>query len=299
MPSGSTSRGHARPTFTTTGKVANLLAAQAQDASRARRGGDMTAPSLGIIADDLSGAAECASHALVARFAQHSVATRLLRSSHAAGADVAEDVHPVVVTVDTDSRRLRRDAGAGAVRAAAALVAARPGRRQEGRLAAARARRRRGRRPRRRAAAHAGRGRRQPRARARRARRRAPRRRHAPARAPTCGPSRRPPAPARVAEALHPLPTVLVPHTTVAARRRGRRRGPRRGRRRRRARRRVRRRDRRRPRRRPRGRRRPRAPPAGAARSSSAPARWPTRPCAPSAEHTAPPARSGARRRTI
>lgn len=84
----------------------------------------MAALSLGIIADDLSGAAECASHALL-RVSRSSVALGS-SGSHAAGADVGRDVDPVVVTVDTDSRRLSPDDAARAVRAAAALVVAAP-----------------------------------------------------------------------------------------------------------------------------------------------------------------------------
>ena len=91
----------------------------------------MTAPSLGIIADDLSGAAECASHALV-RVSRSIV---VLAGRDADGTVVhpdgsrhgppaaTEDEPRAVVTVDTDSRRLRRRRGSGAVRAAAALVA--------------------------------------------------------------------------------------------------------------------------------------------------------------------------------
>ena len=102
----------------------------------------MATLSLGIVADDLSGAAECASHALL-RVSRSSVALGS-SGSHAAGADGGgadrvipapdtasttddgRDVDPVVVTVDTDSRRLSPGDAARAVRAAAALVAAAP-----------------------------------------------------------------------------------------------------------------------------------------------------------------------------
>src|SRR4051794_30921432 len=84
----------------------------------------MAALSLGIIADDLSGAAECASHALL-RVSRSTV------SLAGAGAEPATDPLTVdtpalVVTVDTDSRRVDADAASRMVRAAASLVAAAP-----------------------------------------------------------------------------------------------------------------------------------------------------------------------------
>ncbi|GAA2497307.1 four-carbon acid sugar kinase family protein [Terrabacter carboxydivorans] len=83
----------------------------------------MTDPALGIVADDLSGAAECAVHALM----------RVSRSTVLLVGDPASPPDPTpgqrldtVVTVDTDSRRLERDDAVRAVRAAAALVSGAP-----------------------------------------------------------------------------------------------------------------------------------------------------------------------------
>ncbi|MBW8731004.1 MAG: hypothetical protein JF622_08455 [Terrabacter sp.] len=96
----------------------------------------MTALALGVVADDLSGAAECASHALV-RVSRSTVV--LLGSSpdiapasghrpdaSSTGGTGGVD-HPLaVLTVDTDSRRLPHAEAVCAVRAAAALVTTAP-----------------------------------------------------------------------------------------------------------------------------------------------------------------------------
>ena len=82
----------------------------------------MTEPLLGIVADDLSGAAECASHALL----------RVPRSRVVLVADSTTLREPplglpdAVVTVDTDSRRLGAPDAVRAVRAAATLVVGAP-----------------------------------------------------------------------------------------------------------------------------------------------------------------------------
>ena len=86
----------------------------------------MTPPSLGIVADDLSGAAECASHALL-RVSRSTVVLSPgpARDGGRAGGEPGPDgapAHPVV-TVDTDSRRLSAEGAVRAIRAAAPLVA--------------------------------------------------------------------------------------------------------------------------------------------------------------------------------
>ena len=84
----------------------------------------MAARSLGIVADDLSGAAECAARALL-RVSRSEV---VLAGASAAGEPgaVTTPPHAAVVTVDTDSRRLPADEAVRAVRAAAAFVADAP-----------------------------------------------------------------------------------------------------------------------------------------------------------------------------
>lgn len=81
----------------------------------------MAARSLGIVADDLTGAAECASHVLL-RVSRSEI---VLADPSAGGGAGAVSARPdaAVVTVDTDSRRLPADAAVRAVRAAAALMA--------------------------------------------------------------------------------------------------------------------------------------------------------------------------------
>ncbi len=79
----------------------------------------MGALALGIVADDLSGAAECASHALV-RVPRSNVQLASLSTRPAA---TAPGTVGTVVTVDTDSRGLDAEHAARAVRAAAPLVA--------------------------------------------------------------------------------------------------------------------------------------------------------------------------------
>jgi 4-hydroxythreonine-4-phosphate dehydrogenase len=76
----------------------------------------MAARSLGIVADDLSGAAECASHALL-RVSRSEVILCDTSSATTPASSMAD-----VVTLDTDSRRLPTDDAVRAVRAAAALV---------------------------------------------------------------------------------------------------------------------------------------------------------------------------------
>jgi 4-hydroxythreonine-4-phosphate dehydrogenase len=68
----------------------------------------MAARSLGIVADDLTGAAECASHALL-RVSRSEI---VLADPSAGGGAGAVSARPdaAVVTVDTDSRRLPADA---------------------------------------------------------------------------------------------------------------------------------------------------------------------------------------------
>ena len=132
MPSGALPE-HADQPFAPTGKDANLLAAQPKTRPERREEETMTAPSLGIVADDLSGAAECASHAFV-RVSRSVVvlarrgtdATTLHADAPHTGAGVTEDEPLAVVTVDTDSRRLTEQEAQGAVRAAAALVTGAP-----------------------------------------------------------------------------------------------------------------------------------------------------------------------------
>src|SRR4051812_6162829 len=93
----------------------------------------MTALALGIVADDLSGAAECAAHALVrvprssVSFVTNSAPPRNAPPA-APGTGSYSDTagQQVVVTVDTDSRRLAAEDAARVVRAAASLVAAAP-----------------------------------------------------------------------------------------------------------------------------------------------------------------------------
>lgn len=86
----------------------------------------MSGPVLGIVADDLSGSAECAAHALM-RVSRSRVILSIdaLPPSRAPHAAVDADID-AVVTVDTDSRRLEADDAVRAVRAAAALVAGAP-----------------------------------------------------------------------------------------------------------------------------------------------------------------------------
>lgn len=89
----------------------------------------MATLSLGIVADDLSGAAECASHALL-RVSRSTVALTAVSPRDAASgpasaagdpdAETATDA--VVLTVDTDSRRMAPQDAVRTVRAAAALV---------------------------------------------------------------------------------------------------------------------------------------------------------------------------------
>ncbi|WP_256796126.1 four-carbon acid sugar kinase family protein [Terrabacter sp. Ter38] len=99
----------------------------------------MTALALGIVADDLSGAAECASHALV-RVSRSTVVLsssppdiapasghRPDASSSGGSGGSGGAAHPLaVLTVDTDSRRLTHAEAVRAVRAAAALVTTAP-----------------------------------------------------------------------------------------------------------------------------------------------------------------------------
>lgn len=82
----------------------------------------MTGPALGIVADDLSGAAECASHALVR--VSRSIVLLVPESPQPDGSTLAAS--DLVVTVDTDSRRRSSADAVHAVRAAAALVASAP-----------------------------------------------------------------------------------------------------------------------------------------------------------------------------
>ncbi|GAB3872051.1 four-carbon acid sugar kinase family protein [Terrabacter terrigena] len=89
----------------------------------------MAAPALAVVADDLSGAAECAVHALL-RVSRSSVALAPAPDAHrdspAAVASETASSDATCVTVDTDSRRLTQEAAVRAVRAAARLVAAAP-----------------------------------------------------------------------------------------------------------------------------------------------------------------------------
>ncbi|GAA2742982.1 four-carbon acid sugar kinase family protein [Terrabacter aerolatus] len=82
----------------------------------------MSAPVLGIVADDLSGAAESASHLLL-RVSRNSV---VLIASNSSGDPSISAQPDDVLTVDTDSRRLDAADAVRAVRAAAALVAGAP-----------------------------------------------------------------------------------------------------------------------------------------------------------------------------
>jgi 4-hydroxythreonine-4-phosphate dehydrogenase len=84
----------------------------------------MSARSLGIVADDLSGAAECASHALLRVSRSEVVLTGGSVVGEAGGVTTPSDA--AVVTVDTDSRRLPADEAVLAVRAAAASMADTP-----------------------------------------------------------------------------------------------------------------------------------------------------------------------------
>ncbi len=212
-----------------TGKDANLLVAQDDThGPTGRRSSREPARALGIVADDLSGAAECAAHALM-RVSRSSV-VRSPRLHSGPRADHAGARARAVLTVDTDSRRRRRRgtlparcARQRASSRAAPVVVKKVDSLLRGHVAAE-------------VAALAdelaprpGRGRRESRARARRARRGAARRRHAAARHralgrradPGAGPGGRGPAPAghRARPAHH-----------RAARRRGRHGGARRGR---------------------------------------------------------------------
>ncbi|WP_231372219.1 four-carbon acid sugar kinase family protein [Terracoccus sp. 273MFTsu3.1] len=93
----------------------------------------MTALALGIVADDLSGAAECAAHALV-RVSRSTVVLSTLSPDIARAAGHRPDASTTgvgddpraVLTVDTDSRRLPHADAMRAVRAAAALVTTAP-----------------------------------------------------------------------------------------------------------------------------------------------------------------------------
>ena len=184
----------------------------------------MTAPSLGIVADDLSGAAECASHAL-------------MRVSRSIVVLAGRDADATIVHPDAPCTRRRRHRGR----------APRGGHRRH-RLASthrAGGRRARSAQPPVSSPAHPSSSRRStrccedtspPRSSALAEelqrtpvvavanpalervvrRRRAPRRWHAPAPTPTCGPSRRPRRPTGWPTALHPLATVLVPHPVVS-----------------------------------------------------------------------------------
>ena len=82
----------------------------------------MTEPILGIIADDLSGAAECASHVLVR--VSRSTVVLVSESPQRRGPTLVEP--DTVLTVDTDSRRRVGADAVRAVRAAAALVTGAP-----------------------------------------------------------------------------------------------------------------------------------------------------------------------------
>ena len=82
----------------------------------------MTEPTLGIIADDLSGAAECASHVLVR--VSRSTVVLVSESPQRRGPTLVEP--DTVLTVDTDSRRRVGADAVRAVRAAAALVTGAP-----------------------------------------------------------------------------------------------------------------------------------------------------------------------------
>jgi len=86
----------------------------------------MDAPALAVVADDLSGAAECAVHALM-RVSRSYVTLSPSPDAHgnstAATPTESRATVVTVVTVDTDSRRRGADAAVRAVRAAAPLVA--------------------------------------------------------------------------------------------------------------------------------------------------------------------------------
>jgi 4-hydroxythreonine-4-phosphate dehydrogenase len=84
----------------------------------------MAARALGIVADDLSGAAECASHALLRVSRSMVVLAGLSAAGEAVAVTTSSDA--AVVTVDTDSRRLPTDEAVRAVRVAAALVSDTP-----------------------------------------------------------------------------------------------------------------------------------------------------------------------------
>lgn len=87
----------------------------------------MGAQLLGIVADDLSGAAECASYAIL-RVSRSGVVLLTHSSTESQAPSGAGPASPAaaVVTVDTDSRRLTTDEAVRAVRAAAALVTEAP-----------------------------------------------------------------------------------------------------------------------------------------------------------------------------
>jgi D-threonate/D-erythronate kinase len=141
MPCGGLSE-VASPAFTPIGKVANLLVAKHYPRSEHREEETMTALALGIVADDLSGAAECASHAMM-RVSRSivvlahgcSVAAALPGDPGSAPAPAgaeepcsadSADSPDRVVSVDTDSRRLPEEEAVRALRAAAPLVTAAP-----------------------------------------------------------------------------------------------------------------------------------------------------------------------------
>ena len=132
MPCGALPK-HTAASFAPVGRVANLLVAQHYTRRKHREEENVKALALGIVADDLSGAAECASHALV-RVSRSTV----VLSASSSGLAPASGHRPetraaggaddpiVVLTVDTDSRRLPHAAAVRAVRAAAALVTTAP-----------------------------------------------------------------------------------------------------------------------------------------------------------------------------
>ena len=132
MPSGALPQHTAAP-FTTIGRVANLLVAQHETRRKDREEENVKALALGIVADDLSGAAECASHALM-RVSRSTVVLSDSSSAIAAASGLRPDASTpggaddplAVLTVDTDSRRLPHAEAVRAVRAAAALVTTAP-----------------------------------------------------------------------------------------------------------------------------------------------------------------------------
>lgn len=132
MPSGALPE-HAAAPFIPIGRVANLLVAQHETHRKHREEENVKALALGIVADDLSGAAECASHALM-RVSRSTVVLSASSSPIAPASGLRPDVRTpggaddplAVLTVDTDSRRLPHAEAVRAVRAAAALVTTAP-----------------------------------------------------------------------------------------------------------------------------------------------------------------------------